>query len=69
MNNRELSDYEKELYKFANECALKGIDIEKTFEAVWNLTKEFFEMVNNLTNKNYDFLKKCLGQGSGINER
>ena len=50
----------KELYKFANECAFKGIDIENTFEAVWNLTKEGFETVINLTNKNYDFLKKCI---------
>lgn len=60
MNNRELSDFEKELYKFANECAFKGIDIENTFETVWNLTKEGFETVINLTNKNYDFLKKCI---------
>lgn len=62
--DRELSDFEKELYKFANECALKGIDIEETFGAVWNLTKEVFETVVNLTNKNYDFLKKCLNHGS-----
>ncbi len=34
MKNRELSDYEKKLYKFANECALKGIDIEDTFGSV-----------------------------------
>lgn len=57
-------EFEKELYKFANECALKGIDIEDTFESVWNLTKEVIEAVNNLTNKNYDFLKKCLNHGS-----
>lgn len=68
MNNRKLSDCKKELYKFANECALKGVDIEKTFEAVWNLTKDSFEMINNLTNKNYDFLKRCLLQGSDSNE-
>ncbi len=64
MNSKELSDYEKELYKFANECAFKGIDIEDTFGAVWSLTKEVFETVINLTNKNYDFLKKCLNHGS-----
>lgn len=58
MKNRELSDYEKELYKFAIEYALKGIDIEETFEAVWNLTKELFEPIIILTNKNYNFLKK-----------
>jgi hypothetical protein len=64
MKNRELSDCEKKLYKFANECALKGIDIEDTFGSVWNLTKETFETIINLTNKNYDFLKKCLNHGS-----
>ena len=68
MDKKELSDYEKELYKFANQCALKGIDIEETLGAVWNLTKEVFEEVINLTNKNYDYLKKCLNQGSDSGE-
>lgn len=67
MNNIELSDYEKELYKFAKECALKGIDIEQTFGPVWNLAKEAFELIVNLTNKNYDFLKKCR-EGSDSND-
>ena len=55
----QLTDYEKLMYKFAYECASKGIDIEETFGAVWNLTKEVFEIVINLTNKNYEYLKKC----------
>lgn len=57
--NKELSEYEKEMYKFAYECALKGIDIEKTIGAVWGLTREVFKAVIDLTNKNYDYLKKC----------
>ena len=58
---KELTEYEKEMYKFSYECALKGIDIEETFGAVWNFTKEYFEVVTKLTNKNYEFLQKCRG--------
>lgn len=57
--NNELTDYEKTMYKFAYECALKGIDIEETFGAVWNFTKEVFEVVTKLTNKNYEYLTRC----------
>ena len=56
---KELTDYEKVMYKFAYECALKGIDVEKTLGTIWNISKEVFEKVINLTNKNYEFLKKC----------
>lgn len=55
----KLTDYEKAMYKFAYECALKGIDIEETLGVVWNVTKEVFEIIVNLTNKNYEYLKKC----------
>lgn len=55
----ELSEYEKAMYKFAYECALKGIDIEETLGTIWNISKEVFEIVTNLTNKNYEYLKKC----------
>lgn len=56
---KELSDYEKAMYKFAYECALKGIDIEETLGTIWNVSKEIFETIIKLTNKNYEFLKKC----------
>lgn len=55
----QLTDYEKVMYKFAYECALKGIDIEETLGTIWNISKEVFEIVTNLTNKNYEYLKKC----------
>lgn len=57
--NEELTDYEKIMYKFAYECALKGIDIEELFGIIRNVTKEAFETIINLTNKNYEHLKKC----------
>lgn len=62
----KITDYEKVMYKFAYECALKGIDIEETLGVVRNVTKEIFEIVINLTNKNYEYLKKCRDEGSKI---
>lgn len=56
---KELTEYEKAMYKFAYECALKGIDIEETLGTIWNITKELFEATVNLTKKNYEFLKRC----------
>lgn len=64
----QLTDYEKAMYKFAYECALKGIDIEETFGSVWNLTKEVFEIVINLTNKNYEYLKKCRENSNNLGD-
>lgn len=55
----ELTDYEKAMYKFAYECALKGIDIEELLGTIWNVSKDIFETIVNLTNKNYEYLKKC----------
>ena len=55
----QLTDYEKAMYKFAYECALKRIDIEELLGTIWNVSKEVFDKVVNLTNKNYEFLKKC----------
>lgn len=51
-----MTDYEKELYKFAFECAKNGIDIEETFGAIWNITKDVFETITKLANKNYEYL-------------
>ena len=58
--NKEMSDYEKAMYKFAYECALKGLDIEELLGTLWNVSKEAFDKVVNLTNKNYEFLKKII---------
>lgn len=55
----ELTDYEKVMYKFAYECALKGIDIEELLGTIWNVSKDIFETIVNLTNKNYEYLKRC----------
>ena len=64
----QLTDYEKAMYKFAYECALKGIDIEETFGAVWNVSKEFLGNVINLTNKNYEHLKKCIENSNNLGD-
>lgn len=61
MNIEEFTEYVEKINERIHEI-LK--DDEEAFGAVWNLTKEVFEIVNNLTNKNYDFLKKCLNHGS-----
>ena len=51
MNFEEMSKQDKQLYKMAYECSLKGIDIEKSL----NITQE--EVVV-LTYKNFMFLKQ-----------
>lgn len=63
---KELTEYEKEMYKFAYECALKGIDIEQVFGAVWGFTKEYFQVITELTNKNYEFLTRCRDEGKKV---
>lgn len=65
----KLTDYEKTMYKFAYECALKGIDIEETLGVVWNVTKEVFEIIVNLTNKNYEYLKKCRNENLKVSNK
>lgn len=53
------SEWEKEMYKFAYECAIRGIDIEETLETFINTCKDVFDIVSKQTNKNYDYLVKC----------
>ena len=65
---KELSDYEKIMYKFAYESALKGIDIEETLGIIWNISKEVSEIVTNLTNKNYEYLKKCRENSNNLGD-
>ena len=65
---KELSDYEKIMYKFAYESALKGIDIEETLGIIWNISKEVSEIVTNLTNKNYEYLKKCKKNSNNLGD-
>ena len=64
----QLTDYEKVMYKFAYECALKGIDIEELLGTIWNVSKEFLENVINLTNKNYEYLKKCRENSNNLGD-
>lgn len=53
------SEWEKEMYKFAYECAIKGIDIEETLGTFINTYKGVFDIIIKQTNKNYDYLLKC----------
>ena len=56
------------MYKFAYECALKEIDIEQTLGTILNISKEVFEIVINLTNKNYEYLKKCRENSNNLGD-
>ena len=53
------SELEKQMYKFAYECAIKGVDIEETLGQFINTYKDILEMVIKQTKKNYDYLLKC----------
>lgn len=53
-----MSDLEKEIHKFAYECATKGVDIEETINSI---TKNYGEIINaiiKLEEKNYNYLLK-----------
>ena len=52
------SEWEKQMYKFAYECAIKGIDIEETLENLINTYKDVYEIIIKQTTKNYDYLLK-----------
>lgn len=52
------SEWEQQMYKFAYECAIKGIDIEEMLETFINTYKGVFDIVIKQTNKNYDYLLK-----------
>ena len=54
------SEWEKQMYKFAYECAIKGVDIEKTLEKFINTYKDVLEIIIKQTNKNYNYLLKYL---------
>ena len=47
-----MSEWEKQMYKFAYECAIKGIDIEETFENFINTYKDVLEIIIKQTTKN-----------------
>lgn len=53
------SEWEKQMYKFAYECAIKGIDIEETLGNFINTYKDVLEIIIKQTTKNYDYLLKC----------
>lgn len=53
------SEWEQQMYKFAYECAIKGIDIEETLGNFINTYKDVLEIIIKQTNKNYDYLLKC----------
>ena len=52
------SEWEQQMYKFAYECAIRGIDIEETLETFINTYEDILEIVIKQTNKNYDYLLK-----------
>ena len=47
------SEWEQQMYKFAYECAIKGIDIEETLETFINTYKDVLEIIIKQTNKKY----------------
>ena len=52
-------EWEKQMYEFAYEWAIKGIEIEETLGNFIDTYKDVLEIIIKQTTKNYDYLLKC----------
>ena len=55
-----MTEFQKEMYKFAYYCAINGIDIEADLGNKWGTSKEQFLKTVQATYKNFGFLHGCV---------
>lgn len=60
-----MTDFQKEMLKFAYYCTINGIDIEQELGSKWGTNKEQFLKTVQALYKNFGYLHSCVwGSGS-----